>query len=68
MSIYDSIGSLDESLQMSVIEVIRLDCKNDSTHRVRVFLNDILIDWTHLDSSQDIFVAFSNSSMLPHTL
>jgi coatomer subunit beta len=38
LSIYDSIGSLDEALQMSVIEVIRLDCKNDSTHRVRVFL------------------------------
>lgn len=33
-SIYDSIPSLDEALQMSIIEVIRLDCKNDSSHRV----------------------------------
>ena len=37
LSIYDSIGSLDEALQMSIIEIIRLDCKNDSTHRVRGF-------------------------------
>ena len=34
MNIYDTIGSLDEALQMSLIEVIRLDCKNDSSHRV----------------------------------
>ena len=34
MNIYDTIGSLDEALQMSIIEVIRLDCKNDSSHRV----------------------------------
>ena len=37
MSIYDTIGSLDEALQMSIIEVIRLDCKDDSSHRVRPF-------------------------------
>lgn len=37
-SIYDSIGTLDEALQMSIIEVIRLDCKNDSSQRVRCFL------------------------------
>ncbi|KAF7323176.1 Coatomer protein [Mycena chlorophos] len=35
LSIYDSIPSLDESLQMSIIEVIRLDCKEDSSHRAR---------------------------------
>ncbi|KAF8636776.1 hypothetical protein AX16_010977 [Volvariella volvacea WC 439] len=35
LSIYDTIPSLDEALQMSIIEVIRLDCKNDSTHRSR---------------------------------
>ncbi|PPQ71431.1 hypothetical protein CVT24_011939 [Panaeolus cyanescens] len=35
LSIYDTIASLDESLQMSIIEVIRLDCKNDSMHRSR---------------------------------
>ena len=33
-SIYDTIPTLDEALQISIIEVIRLDCKNDSTHRV----------------------------------
>ena len=32
--VHDQIGSLDELLQMAVIDVIRLDCKNDSTHRV----------------------------------
>ncbi|KAF9447848.1 coatomer protein [Macrolepiota fuliginosa MF-IS2] len=35
LSIYDTIPGLDESLQMSIIEVIRLDCKNDSAHRAR---------------------------------
>ncbi|KAF5385158.1 hypothetical protein D9615_000914 [Tricholomella constricta] len=35
LSIYDTIPSLEESLQMSIIEVIRLDCKNDSAHRSR---------------------------------
>ncbi|KAJ3839311.1 coatomer protein [Lentinula raphanica] len=31
----DSIPTLEEGLQMSVIEVVRLDCKSDSTHRAR---------------------------------
>lgn len=35
LSIYDAIPNLDEALQMSIIEVIRLDCKDDSTHRSR---------------------------------
>ncbi|KAJ3514551.1 hypothetical protein NLJ89_g2313 [Agrocybe chaxingu] len=35
LSIYDTIGTLDEALQMSIIEIIRLDCKNDSAHRPR---------------------------------
>jgi len=35
LSIYDSIPSLDEALQMSIVEVIRSDCKSDSAHRVR---------------------------------
>ncbi|KAF8971859.1 coatomer protein [Flammula alnicola] len=35
LNIYDSIGTLDEALQMSIIEVIRLDCKSDSAHRSR---------------------------------
>lgn len=34
LSIYDTIPSLEEALQMSIIEVIRLDCKNDSGNRV----------------------------------
>lgn len=37
LSIYDSIGSLDEALQMSIIEVIRLDCKSDTSNRVRFY-------------------------------
>ncbi|KAM6498891.1 coatomer protein [Amanita muscaria] len=35
LSIYDTIQTLDDALQLSLIEVIRLDCKNDSTHRSR---------------------------------
>ncbi len=34
--IQDTIPMLDEALQMSLIEVIRLDCKTDASHRVRV--------------------------------
>lgn len=36
VSIYDTIASLDEALQMSLIETIRMDCKNDASNRVRV--------------------------------
>ena len=32
--VHDQIGSLDELLQLAIIDVIRLDCKADSTHRV----------------------------------
>ncbi|KAF7294718.1 Coatomer protein [Mycena indigotica] len=35
MSIYETIPSLEEALQMSIIEVIRLDCKADPSHRPR---------------------------------
>ncbi|KAF8890105.1 coatomer protein [Infundibulicybe gibba] len=35
LSIQDTIPVLDEALQMSIIEIIRLDCKNDSAHRPR---------------------------------
>lgn len=35
LSIYDTIPALDEALQMAIVEVIRLDCKNDSAHRAR---------------------------------
>jgi len=34
LSVYEQISGLVELLQMSMIEVIRLDCKNDSAHRV----------------------------------
>lgn len=34
MNVYEQIGGLDESLQMSIIEVVRLDCKQESAHRV----------------------------------
>lgn len=43
LSVYEQIGGLDELLQMSIIEVIRLDCKNDSAHRVCVYKPVILI-------------------------
>jgi coatomer subunit beta len=36
VSIYDMTPALDEGLQTSIIEVMRLGCKNDSSHRVRV--------------------------------
>lgn len=38
LQVYDQIGSLDELLQMAIIDVVRLDCKGDSTHRVRFFV------------------------------
>jgi len=34
LGVYEQISGLDELLQMSIIEVIRLNCKNDSAHRV----------------------------------
>ncbi|THH02805.1 hypothetical protein EW145_g6702 [Phellinidium pouzarii] len=35
LGVYDQIPAFDEQLQLSIIEVIRLDCKNDSAHRAR---------------------------------
>ncbi|EIN14354.1 coatomer beta subunit [Punctularia strigosozonata HHB-11173 SS5] len=35
LQVYDQISNMDELLQMSIIEVIRQDCKTDSTHRAR---------------------------------
>ena len=35
LSVYEQIPSLDELFQLSIIEVIRLDCKSDSAHRAR---------------------------------
>jgi coatomer subunit beta len=33
-SVSDSMSGLDEGLQMAMIEVTRLDCKRDPSHRV----------------------------------
>ena len=33
-SVWDGIASMDEGLQMAVIEVARMDCINDTTHKV----------------------------------
>ncbi|KAF9267267.1 coatomer protein [Marasmius fiardii PR-910] len=33
--VYDTIPAMDEQLQLSIIEVIRLDCKNDQSNRAR---------------------------------
>jgi hypothetical protein len=62
MGVYDTIGGLDEGLQMSIIEVIRADCKNDPSNRVRGGLS------LALEPSDDLFRrgildASSNSSM-----
>jgi len=60
LGIYDTIGSLDEALQMSIIEIIRLDCKSDSAHRVSV--SRVSSKFSSLPTySQDIFDASSNS-------
>jgi hypothetical protein len=56
LSVYEQISGLDELLQMSVIEVIRLDCKNDTAHRVSTFS----LHWYGMlnpSSRLDIFVA-----------
>ena len=34
VSVLDQIPGMDELLQMSIIEVIRLDCKGDTSHKV----------------------------------
>ncbi|KAI5118575.1 hypothetical protein M0805_004191 [Coniferiporia weirii] len=35
LGVYDQIAGFDEQLQLSIIEVIRLDCRSDSAHRAR---------------------------------
>jgi coatomer subunit beta len=67
LGVYDVIGGLDEGLQMSIIEVIRADCKNDSTNRVRVVIILIRL-FPDKDLSHDTFGVFLNSSMRPHML
>ena len=41
LQVYEQIGSLDELLQLAIIDVVRLDCKSDSTHRVRRDCHDL---------------------------
>ncbi|KAI0362633.1 ARM repeat-containing protein [Trametes cingulata] len=38
LQVFDQIPSMDEHLQMSIIEVIRLDCKQETTHKARYIL------------------------------
>ncbi|KAH9942945.1 coatomer protein [Amylocystis lapponica] len=38
LQVFDQISGMDELLQMSIIEVIRLDCKRDTSHRARYIL------------------------------
>lgn len=64
LNIYDTIPSLDESLQMSIIEVIRLDCKSDSAHRVSDCFSLVYhrhADWSAARRSRDTFGVYSNS-------
>ena len=35
-SVWDGVASMDEGLQMAIIEVARMDCVNDTTHKVSV--------------------------------
>ena len=66
LSIYETIPALDEGLQMSIIEIIRLDCKNDSAHRVSAFLRGTL-HAHNACSSQDTFAASLSYLTLPRT-
>ncbi|KAI0652316.1 coatomer protein [Trametes meyenii] len=38
IQVFDQIPGMDELLQMSIIEVIRLDCKQDTAHKARYIL------------------------------
>ncbi|KAI0830758.1 coatomer protein [Trametes gibbosa] len=38
VQVFDQIPSMDELLQMSIIEVIRLDCKQETAHKSRYIL------------------------------
>ena len=37
-SVWDGVASMDEGLQMAVIEVARMDCINDTTHKASMLL------------------------------
>ena len=35
LSVYDQISGFDEQLQLAIIDVIRMDCKNETAQRAR---------------------------------
>ena len=39
LSVYEQVSGLDELLQMNIVEVFGLDCKNGSAHRVSKHLD-----------------------------
>ena len=41
LQVFDQIPTMDELLQMSIIEVIRQDCKTDTRHRVRIIWSSV---------------------------
>jgi coatomer subunit beta len=45
LSVLDQVPGMDELLQMSIIEVIKLDCKKDSIHRVGLALFSIQLSY-----------------------
>jgi coatomer subunit beta len=66
LNVYEQISGLVELLQMSVIEAVRLDCKNDSAHRVSAIQT---VNWycilnlpTRL-SIPNAFSSFCNASL-----
>ena len=61
LSVYDQIPSLDELMQMAVIELIRKDCANDSVHRVSCSQSWFDRDAYSTLRSQSTFDAYSNS-------
>ncbi|KZT08642.1 coatomer protein [Laetiporus sulphureus 93-53] len=49
MQVFDQIPAMDELLQMSIIEVIRQDCKKDTAHRARyiILISELLNASSH---------------------
>lgn len=60
-SIYDQIGSFDELLQLAVIELVRKDCKTETTNRVSAFFR-LQVTALKIDSlySHDTFASSLN--------
>lgn len=60
-SVWDGVASMDEGLQMAIIEVARIDCLNDTTHKVSEIrtYSQVCVLRVH---SLDTFVACSSCS------